>query len=327
MKFRTWIIGRTFSLLVVLLLAISTAYAAPIRVDCGRGGSINSTLAGLASTGNTRGITIFVTGTCRENVLIYPFDHLTLQAAPIATIQDASNGTQPTVQIFDSYDVTLIGFTINGGVQAVNCNTDSNCTLYLDRIQGAVDGVRFAGSHGRVLNSTVSNNSSRGIVVANGAAVSTNGNTISGNGSAGVTVISASTLVASSDTIQNNGAFGIWVLQGAVLRSFDLTISDNSADGVRTEQASSASFEQLAGGNVITGNGGNGVSIGDLSFAQFNDTNNVSGNLGQPDVACYQQYSATRGAGTVGGTTNCVEPQRNQHLLPQAKADGLPDRP
>jgi hypothetical protein len=153
-------------LLVVSLVALSSAYAAPIRVDCNRGGSINATLATLASAGNTRGITIFVTGTCRENIFIYPFDHLKLQASPIATIQDASNGTLPTVEIFDSYDVTLIGFTINGGVQAVNCNTDSNCTLYLDRIQGAVDGVRFAGSHGRVLNSTVSNNSSRGIVVA-----------------------------------------------------------------------------------------------------------------------------------------------------------------
>jgi len=42
------------------------------------------------------------------------------------------------------------------------------------------------------------------------------------------------------------------------------------------------------------------VSVNDLSFAEFDGTNNISGNLGQPDVACYPQYSATRGAGTVG---------------------------
>ena len=78
---------------------------------------------------------------------------------------------------------------------------------------------------------------------------------------------------------------------------------------------------------MITGNGGNGVSIETCRLREFDGTNNVSGNLTQPDVACNPQYSATRGAGTVGGTTNCVEPPRNQHLLPQAKADGLPDRP
>jgi parallel beta-helix repeat protein len=309
---RTQTLGSILTLLVVLLVATATAYAAPIRVDCGKGGSISATLASLASAGNTRGVTILVTGTCRENLLIVAFDHLTLQAAPIATIQDASNGSQPAVHIFLSYDVTQIGFTINGGSGAVLCNTDSSCTLYLSRIQGATDGMVFVGSQGRLLSCTVSNNSSRGIDVRNGSWVRTNSNTISGNGDSGVFLNSHSTLTAISDVIQDNGAFGIGVVQGSVLRAFDLTITGNSADGVRTEQASTASFEQLVGGNLITGNGGNGVSLGDLSFAQFNDTNNVSGNLGQPDVACYPQYSATRGAGTVGGTTNCMEPEHKK---------------
>jgi hypothetical protein len=88
MKSRTWTLGSVCSLFVVVLAAASTMYAAPIRVDCGRGGSINDTLASLTSAGNTRGITIFVTGACRENIAISAFDHLTLQASPIATIQD-----------------------------------------------------------------------------------------------------------------------------------------------------------------------------------------------------------------------------------------------
>jgi parallel beta-helix repeat protein len=325
MKFRTWIIGRTFSLLVVLLFAISTAYAAPIRVDCGRGGSINSTLASLASAGNTRGITIFVTGTCKENIFIYPFDHLTLQAAPIATIQDVSNGTLPTVQIFSSNDVTLTGFTINGGAPAVNCEFDSSCTLYLSTIQGAADGVRFGSSHGRVFNCTVSNNSARGIVVVNGSSVSTSSNTVSGNGAAGIVVSFGSNLAATADTIQNN-AIGVQVGQGS-LRASDLTITGNNSDGVLLIKASAATFFQVNTGNVIIGNGGNGVSVNDLSFAEFDGMNNVSGNLTQPDVACNPQYSATRGAGTVGGTTNCVEPPKSQQLLSHSKADGPPDRP
>jgi hypothetical protein len=310
MKPRT--LGITLSLLVVSLGATTTMHAAPIRVDCNRGGSINSTLASLISAGNTRGITILVTGTCRENLLIYPFDHLTLQGAPIATIEDASNGTQPTVAVFSSYDVNLVGFTIIGGDPAVVCNSNSSCTLYLSRIQGAGDGVIFANSRGRVISTIVTNNTGRGIVAVNGASVATGSNTVSGNGSAGVVVNSKSNLTATSDIIQNNAADGVRVLQGSVLRAFDLTITGNNADGVRVEQASTASFEQQAGGNRITGNSGNGVSLGDLSFAQFNDTNNVSGNLGQPDVACYPQYSATRGAGTVGGTTDCVELQHDK---------------
>ena len=120
MKSRTWMFASIFGLLVVLFVATSTAYAAPIRVDCDKGGSISGTLASLASAGNTRGLTIFVTGTCRENIFVYPFDHLTLQASPIATIQDVSNGAAPVVEIFNSYDVTLTGLHHQRGLVRVS---------------------------------------------------------------------------------------------------------------------------------------------------------------------------------------------------------------
>jgi hypothetical protein len=57
----------------------------------------------------------------------------------------------------------------------------------------------------------------------------------------------------------------------------------------------------------ITGNAGKGVVYSDLSMGDFGATT-VSGNTGQPDVVCNPQFSATRGTGTIGGTTNCVEP-------------------
>jgi parallel beta-helix repeat protein len=164
MKSRTWTL--ILSLLVVLFVATSTVYAAPIRVDCGRGGSINSTLANLASAGNTRGITIFVTGTCRENVVISAFDHLTLQASPIATIQDQSNGTVPLFEIVNSYDVTVMGFTLNGGSAGVGCDADSNCTLYLNSIQqAAAIGVPFRNSNGQISSNNISNNAGKGIAI------------------------------------------------------------------------------------------------------------------------------------------------------------------
>ena len=145
---------RTFltalSTLLVLCLATSTLYAtAPIRVDCGKGDTISATLAHLAQTGNTRGVTIFVKGTCKENITIGAFDHLVIQGSPIATIQDASNGTAAVVLVFSSYDVTLQGLTINGGLFGLNCAQYSYCALYLSTVQqSAGAGVRFARSNG-----------------------------------------------------------------------------------------------------------------------------------------------------------------------------------
>ena len=242
MKSRIGMFGSIFGLLAVSFVATSTIYAAPVRVDCSKGGSISGTLASLASAGNTRGVTIFVTGTCKENIFVYPFDHLTLQASPIATIQDVSNGTSPVVEIFNSYDVTLIGFTINGGSSGVNCDIGSYCTLYLNRIQQSGDGVRFGSSHGLVLSNNISNNASRGIVVVNGASVITSSNTVSGNGDTGVQVGFGSNLTAGADTIQNN-VIGIRVVQGS-LRASDLTISGNDSDGVLLEWGSTASFSR-----------------------------------------------------------------------------------
>jgi hypothetical protein len=311
MKSRTWTLGSICSLLLIVSAATSTVYAAPIRVDCGRGGSINSTLASLTSAGNTRGVTIFVTGTCRENIAIGSFDHLALEASPIATIQDQTSGSQPVVVIFNSYDVTLVGFTINGGSSGVDCAPDSYCELYLNRIQQSYEGVRFAGSHGFVSGNNISNSGYSGISVLNGASVNTTSNTISGSGLAGMLVGYGSTLTAASDIVQNN-LTGVQVIQKSALRATDLTITSNRGDGVLLLSGSTAAFQQSSTGNLITGNSGNGVSVNDLSFAEFDGTNTVSGNLTQPDVACNPQYSATRGAGTVGGTTNCTEPQRSK---------------
>ena len=214
-----------------------------------------------------------------------------------------------------------------GGNPAVTCENDSFCTLNLTRIHGAIDGVQFVSARGRVLSSTVTDNSARGILVANGSVVFTYLTTVGGNGDVGILVAFGSSLTAYVDTIQNNASFGIRVIQRSALQAVDLTITGNGGDGVRVAQAATASFGQSTTGNVITGNGGSGVFLRDLSFAEFDDANNVSGNLTQPDVACNPQYSATRGSGTVGGTTNCLEPQQSpQPLLPHTEGNGLPER-
>jgi hypothetical protein len=292
------------STVVVLCFAASASAAPAIKVDCNKGGSISATLAHLAQTGNSRGITILVSGTCKENISISRFDRLLLQGSPTATLQDASNGTAAVVNIVSSYDVTLQGFEINGGGAGVVCWYFSFCTLNHNTVQhSGGQGVFFGRSEGLLQGNNIANNASFG-VEGNASKLQTYTNTISNNGASGV-IVDGGNLTATSDTITSNGVFGIRLLNSSVARVFDLTIDDNSAAGVHLESGSTASFEQINTGNVITGNGRFGVSVNDLSFAGFVGSNTVNGNLAQPDVVCNPQYSATRGAGTVGGTTNC----------------------
>ncbi len=171
MKSRTWMLGSIFSLLVVLLVATSTVYAAPIRVDCGKGGSNQRNACESGAVGqHPRSHHLRDRHMQGKHHRLCAFDHLLLQASPIATLQDASNGTAPVVQIFNSYDVTLISFTINGGSTGVGCFQYSFCTLILNRIQQSVglEGVRIARSSAILQNNNIVEHAGRGITVANG---------------------------------------------------------------------------------------------------------------------------------------------------------------
>jgi len=65
--------------------------------------------------------TVTVSGSCHGNILIQGFDRLTLITTTRATINDASGGQSPVVDIEDSRRVNLEGFTIRGGARGVNC--------------------------------------------------------------------------------------------------------------------------------------------------------------------------------------------------------------
>jgi len=302
---------RTFltalSTLVVLCFAASAWAATSIRVDCGKKDSISATLAHLVQTGNTRGVTILVKGTCTENITIGAFDHLVIQGSPFATIQDASNGTAPVVNIYSSYDVIMQSFSINGGLDGVDCVGDSFCSLYLNTIQqSAANGVRFSRSHGALQSNKIQSNALGGVLLQNNSNLVSFSNQITNNSGTGIAVFNDSYLFDSADTVQNNG-IGIRAQNNSVVRADTMTITNNGSDGVRLESGAALSF---VGDDMITSNSGNGVAVHDLAFASFagDGSDNVSGNQGQPDVACYPQYSATRGAGAIGGTTNCNEP-------------------
>jgi len=305
------------AVMLTLCAVQASAQGSKFNVNCGKSEKINSLLKVLTKAAVPPPITINVSGTCKESVLIQNFDRLTLNAKPGAVIVGASKNVDPAIFIVASDFVTVQGFTVQGGVVGVQCGDNSVCNLISLTVEMATtDGVVFARSGGDVISDVLQNNAGRGLVVRNGSKTLVAGGMVQGNGGAGIAVISGSQLTLQSALIQNNAGSGVRAAQDATVRLSDNTISANGGHGIFIDTQSNASLEQDVTGNVVTGNGGVGVLLGDLSFAQFVGVNNVSGNVSQPDVACLPQFSATRGAGTVGGTTDCNEP-----AAPKSKDD------
>ena len=88
----------------------------------------------------------------------------------------------------------------------------------------------------------------------------------------------------------------------ATLDLADGSISHSGSLGAVVIEGSNARLN-----GTITGNGGAGVVIGDLSMVTFTGAT-VTGNGGGTDVVCNPQYPVTSGVASTGGITNCVEP-------------------
>jgi hypothetical protein len=288
------------------LVALSVAaQGADLKVHCGGKGAL-STINGALKLLNPAGPnTLFVSGTCNENVIISGFGRLTL-IGRAASITDASGGTGFVVDIEDSKDITLQGFTINGGNIGVFCFDFSVCRFAEDTIQGASVGVQVVQSRATFNSGTIQNNSN-GLTSIESSSVRSNGGLlIQQNLSSGVVIASKGSFAAFGTTIQNNGGDGIESIEGASLVVGGSTITGN-LHGATILGKSDAWF---APSNVITGNVVDGVVVRDVSFALFEPSSTITGNGSGVDVSCQRQYPATRGALTNigGGTTNCVEP-------------------
>jgi hypothetical protein len=287
-----------------------------IDINCnlphGHNRSINAVLAKLDPH---RAWTLEVSGTCNENVTIQSFENITLIANPGASINDASGGTLDVLDVFDTHEFSLQGFTINGGLAGVGCADYSLCRFSGNTIQGAAgDGLVVARSQASLQGDTLQSNAGRGLAAINSGVVLGIGITTQGNAAAGVIGNAGGHLTFLNLTSRNNGGHGIRVMNHSTLRLIDNTLIGNGGSGVRIDGSSEALFDTNTTGSVITGNGHSGVGAGDLSFALFAGTDQITGNNlfnpGGVDVFCGPQFSATRGALTNigGGTTNCTEP-------------------
>jgi hypothetical protein len=159
------------------------------------------------------------------------------------------------------------------------------------------------------LGQTLVRHTDNGLTSLDASSVRIDGGVILDGNGTGVVVDGGSSLESFGATISNSGLAGIEVSEHAYVSLSGTTISGN---GNGIELVRHSSFH-LGASNTITANTGYGIFLFDLSFANFDPGNNVTGNnrsgIGALDVACFTQYTATRGALTNigGGTTNCAE--------------------
>jgi hypothetical protein len=306
--------ARFFALFLLGVLGTAGQYAqaATYNVDCSKNEHIGKALRVLASANPHGPNTINVSGVCRGNFVIQSMDRLTLMTKNGASLTDRSGGTLPVVDIEDSQKVTLQGFTINGGVQGILCNTASVCYLSGNKIQGSGQGpgrfgVNVVRGSRAFLESNVIQNWARGAFISGSAEVFSSNDVFQSNGGSAIAVLNRSYFESSNSSLDNNGvgieAGGSGVFLGGG------SISGNGSDGVRVLAASEAIFS----GPTITANGGVGVQVVDGSFAAFLAAS-ITGNRGGLDVDCEPQFPIARLVDRTGGITNCVEPTSKSPL-------------
>jgi Right handed beta helix region len=309
----------------VLLLSMGPmTHAATLNVNCGAKAGLSSITAAIKALKNveSRGSsTINVAGACNEDVLIQSMDRLTLNAMNGASINDPSGGNVAAVTIDDSRDVTVSGFTINGGADGIDCQNGSLCRLIGNIVENSPnDGIGvWTFSQAEITGGTLVGNGFCGLQIANGARGRASNVTVRSNWR-GVIVNNGAFLGYYNAAVRENPDVGVWVAQGAVFVCSVCSITANGGDGVHAEQGSTVRFQTdfgvpSAAPYRVMQNGGAGVSLTNLANVSFfggdGGGGNVSENQGPLDVVCNASFTAAGGlanAGVAAGRTNCAGP-------------------
>ena len=209
-------------------------------------------------------------------------------------IVDASGKTAQTILVVDSTDVVFRQLTIDGGLVGVQCDSFSVCRFSGDVVANGLGGIQITQSR-RELDGTLVRHTDNGLTSLDASSVRIDGGvTLDGNGT-GVVVDGGSSFESFGATISNSSLAGIEVSEHAFVALSGTTISGNG-NGIELVRHSSL---HLGATNTITANTGYGIFLFDLSFAAFEPGNSVTGNnrngIGALDVACFPQFTATRG--------------------------------
>jgi hypothetical protein len=279
------------------LLSCLPAFAANVTVDCtgANGNAFHSITAALATLSLTGPNTITVGGTCNENVNIFQFDRLTIQAAsgPVATIVNAANPPGITLLISESHNVTLDNLIIQGGSPDVYITSSSSAVFMQNcAVQNSVaDGLDIdMESELDIENSSFTNNEGDGIFISNESQMTmgtspTQRILITGNG-----------FSSGSGSGSGNGSPGLQIDGSQVQLNFGvLTISGNSGPGIYMEGGRLQFYGGAADSPGIIENNNTGISMNDAASATlwsaFNIANNASTGISVSGASSITFYS------------------------------------
>jgi Right handed beta helix region len=251
-----------------LLLALScTGWAADVQVVCPGGApgaysSINAALSALDPHGPN---TITVSGTCVENIFIFQYERLTIQAAPGQTATlTAADPSKIVLQTFQSTGILIAGMVFQGGSTGMLLNQGSNVTVVNCTMQGnSGDGLDMQMASTLVMeNSTLQDNQGNGMSVAVGsdATIATNPN--------------------ESIRVLRNGGDGIDVDGSFLQVNFGTLDVENNAGAAIVQTGGRLLIfggGSVGGGNLFQGNG-EGIDVLQAGSAQFFDKNVIRNN-------------------------------------------------
>jgi len=244
--------------------------------------------------------------------------HITLDGGNSATIVDHTGGTSSAILIDSSQEIAINNLTASGtgqgsgGLNVIQCQNGSICRFNNVTVQngsqnGGGIGV-WTGSYMYVTGGTAQNNKGwAGIAAANGGRALIIGMVSRGNWEGGAT-FNQGYLQLVNVSLTGNDARGMEVNRGASASCYGCTISGNGTatggDGVDVQVSVSVS---MVGQTTVTGNGGAGVSLTNLSsLLLFGSGTSVTGNLGAADVVCNPSYTtATLNNAQVGKVSGC----------------------
>ena len=278
---------------LLLLLAPALTHASDVTVDCagvnpGTFATISAALASMTPSGPN---SIFVTCNTTENVLIFGFTNLSINAAPGTATVTATDGNHRPLNIQNSFNVAIDGLNFTGG-RGVFINSSNGISLG----DGGISGSSGLGMVS--LNSTVDlfgssntslftiQNSVRSGISAQGGLLSLDGGVVvTNNGRFGVAMITGHLtlnggdggVTAPDNIISNNGTGGVDVADTAELDAGGgNSILNSGGTGLQVIHTSTVIW---GGGGTISGNHGPGVHIGETSHGEF-DTVTITGNSG-----------------------------------------------
>ncbi len=254
------------------------------------------------------GQSIFVSGTCNENILVRnEKQRITIDGGNATTINGPNSGS-PTMNIRGK-GILIQGFTITGGSNGVYVNRGSNAVINNNTIQNTsgngvqVDELAFS----VLTNNTIQNNPGAGVFVSEAstarigfnsdADTSASPNTIQNNGVGGIIVSNGSSARVIGNVIQNNTGAGVLVTRDSLVDIANNLIDLNTGNGITVTENSGVNLGEDTGSTIfelpnssVSNNGGFGYRCNSGSYVDGR-AGTLSGSLGTTDDGCVNSLS------------------------------------